>query len=213
MSAEKRDLLKCVKAHIETAWSVCAAVWELILSQEPEKQRTYFFTFLSQIFIEDMGVEDETEFLSSNTFNLITEDIDRLANRVIANLVRQRLPERSFYENLWAKISDSTLLPDKDAQTAFLTRLWIDPRIPYYQVGEGCTMANEEFVRIRDEVWPVIKRADFLLSVPFKQKTQRASLIMWLADELQDDREKAVFWACVMAHVIENSRASERSDI
>lgn len=212
MNAKKDALLGCIKAHDDTAWNVCTAVWELILSQKPGERETYFFIFLSQIFIENLYAENEDTFLSVDTFNVITEDIDRLANRVIVNLLRLRPSEEVFYKNLWNKISDDTLIPDQKAQVAFLIRLWIDPRIPYYQVGEGCSMENAEFACIRDEIWPVIKKADFILSIPFAQKTQRASLVMKLADELMDERKRTVFWACVMSHLSEHSRQQEESD-
>lgn len=212
MNAKKDALLECIRTHDDTAWNVCTAVWEFILSQKPEEGKIYFFIFLSQIFIEDLDVENEDIFFSSDTLSQIGEDIDRLVNRIIVNLVRQRLSEESFYEHLWNKISDDTLIPDQKAQVAFLICLWIDPRIPYYQVGDGCSMENAEFTRIRNEVWPVIKKADFILSIPFAQRTQRASLIMELADKLKDERERAVFWACVITHLSENTIQFEKSD-
>ena len=177
-----------------------------------EEQKSYFSVFLSEIYIENLNISDDDRFLSDDVRDRITEDIYSLANRIVANLVRQRLPEESFYENLWEKISDETLLPDKQAQISFLMRLWLDPRIPYYQVGEGCTMDDDEFSRIRDAVWPAIKKALFILAIPFSQKTQRMSLIMELADGLKDDKEKAVFWAGIMSRLTESSRSSEKSD-
>lgn len=212
MNAKRAALLECIRSHTDTAWDVCAAAWEFIQSQSLEDQKPYFTIFLSQIYIEDLNITDTDKFLPDDVKGKITEDIYSLANRVVANLVRQRLSEESFYDSLWEKISDGTLLPDKQAQISFLTRLWLDPRIPYYQVGEGCTMDDDEFSRIRDQVWPVIKKAFFILAIPFSQKTQRMSLIMELADGLENDREKAVFWAGIMTRLAESSRPSEKSD-
>lgn len=212
MCAEKKVLLECINAHMDDAWSVCTAVWDFILSQSEEEQQSYFSLFLSQIYIEDLDIEDASEFLSDDVRDKISEDIHRLANRVVENLVRQRLPEEIFYKSLWNKIGDPALLPDKMAQISFLTRLWLDTRIPYYQVGDGCTMEDGEFYRIQDEIWPVIKKAYFILSIPIEQKTQRASLIMNLAAGLKDDREQAVFWAGVMTHLKEMPRPPEKSD-
>ena len=212
MNAKKDLLLECIRLHLNTAWDACEAIWEFILSQSLEEQKSYFSVFLSEIYIENLNISDDDRFLSDDVRDRITEDIYSLANRIVANLVRQRLPEDSFYENLWEKISDETLLPDKQAQISFLMRLWLDPRIPYYQVGEGCTMDDDEFSRIRDAVWPAIKKALFILAIPFSQKTQRMSLIMELADGLKDDKEKAVFWAGIMSRLTESSRSSEKSD-
>lgn len=212
MCEKKQALLECVNAHMDDAWSVCTAVWDFILSQSEEDQPSYFSLFLSQISIEELDYEDVNEFLPNDVRDKISEDIHRLVHRVVENLVRQRLSEEDFYQSLWNKIGDPALLPDKMAQISFLTRLWLDTRIPYYQVGEGCTMEDSEFRRIQDEIWPVIKKAYFILSIPMEQKTQRASLIMNLAAELKDDRERAVFWAGVMAHLKEAARPPEKSD-
>ena len=199
MNAKKDLLLECIRLHLNTAWDACEAIWEFILSQSLEEQKSYFSVFLSEIYIENLNISDDDRFLSDDVRDRITEDIYSLANRIVANLVRQRLP-------------DETLLPDKQAQISFLMRLWLDPRIPYYQVGEGCTMDDDEFSRIRDAVWPAIKKALFILAIPFSQKTQRMSLIMELADGLKDDKEKAVFWAGIMSRLTESSRSSEKSD-
>lgn len=212
MCAKKRALLECINAHMDDAWSVCTAVWDFILSQSEEDRQSYFSLFLSQIYVEELDFEDASEFLSNDVRDKISEDIHRLVNRVVENLVRQRLPEDVFYQSLWNKICDPALLPDKMAQISFLARLWLDTRIPYYQVGDGCTMEDDEFYRIQDEIWPIIKKAYFILSIPIKQKTQRASLIMNLAAELKDDRERAVFWAGVMAHLKDTARPPEKSD-
>lgn len=212
MSEKKTALMKCIKPHTDSAWNICAAVWEFILSQNEKEQRAYFSVFLSQIYIETLHIGDTNEFLSDDANEKITEDIYSLVNRVVANLVRQRLPEELFYENLWEKINDETLLPDRRAQISFLMRLWLDPRIPYYQVGEGCTMEDDEFACIRDAVWPVMKKAFFILAIPFSQKTQRMSLLMELADGLEDYKAKAVFWAGIMSCLTESPRSSEKPD-
>lgn len=212
MYKNEQVLWNCVNDHSSTAWSACEAVWDLIQSQDQKDRKKIFFTFIDRIYIEDVEVEDEDEFLPKNVADIITEDINRLVNRIIKNLVRRRPSEEIFYENLWNKINDDTLLPNKKAQVSFLIRLWIDPRIPYFQVGEGCTMEDDEFNRVQNDVWPMIRKACFILSIPFSQKTQRASILMDLANELKDDRERAVFWAGVMSHLKETARPSEKSD-
>ena len=159
MCEKKQALLECVNAHMDDAWSVCTAVWDFILSQSEEDQPSYFSLFLSQISIEELDYEDVNEFLPNDVRDKISEDIHRLVHRVVENLVRQRLSEEDFYQSLWNKIGDPALLPDKMAQISFLTRLWLDARIPYYQVGEGCTMEDSEFRRIQDEIWPGTREA------------------------------------------------------
>lgn len=214
MTDRRARLLECVNAHKETAWDACEAVWELIRKQAPEEGQAYFSTFLAQIYIEDMCVsrEEMDTFLSDDVLVRTVEKIDALGDRILDNLVRQKLPEAEFYASLWNKICDTTLLPGLSEQVAFLVWLWVDIRIPYYQIGEGCTMANEEFVQIRDALWPTLKKAFYILIVPLDQKTQRASLLMELADGLEDERERAVFWAYVISKLRTDVKKAQKAE-
>lgn len=211
MAEIQKELLKVAKAHNDTLWNTCTEIWRFILLQEQDVQGNYFSTFLSQIYQEDIGITDYQQFSSEEVLSRISDDIDQLGNRIVENLVQQKMTEEAFYENLWGKICDSALLSDQTAQIAFLARLWLDPRIPYYQVEEGCTMENDEFIRIRQKIWPTLKKAYFILSIPIPQKTQRASLLMKLSNEIGDEREQAVFWASVIARLRRGSRQTKAS--
>lgn len=210
MSDKQKDLLKVANTYNATIWDTCKEIWRSILAQEQGAQEQYFFTFLHEVSLDDVGATDWKQYFSKEAVSLIRNDITQLGNRIVENLVQQRLPEEMFYKSLWDKICDNTLLPDQAAQTAFLACLWTDPRIPYYQVEEGCTMDNDEFDRITEKIWPILKKVYFILSIQLAQKTQRASLLMKLADEIDDEKERTVFWAYVIA-VLRGSSHQEKS--
>lgn len=202
------ELLKTVQAHHDTIWDTCTEVWNYISAQKSECREKYFCVFLSQVNLEDIENIDIDHYFSKEAISLISNDIFQLENRIMENLIQQKMTEDEFYQNLWGKICDSTLLPDKKAQTAFLVCLWFDFRIPYYQVGQGCRMEDEEFAQLCDQIWPTIKKAYFILSIPMAQKTQRASLLMELADGIEDERERIVFWALVIARAMKSKSSS-----
>ena len=208
------ELLKTVQAHHDTIWNTCTEVWNYISAQKSECREKYFCVFLSQVNLEDIENIDIDHYFTKEAISLISNDIFQLENRIMENLIQQKMTEDEFYQNLWGKICDSTLLPNKKAQTAFLACLWLDFRIPYYQVGQGCRMESEEFVRLRDQILPAIKKANFILSIPMEQKTQRASLLMELADGIKDERERTVFWAFVISRLTKsnNSSSAKASD-
>lgn len=201
MANMQEELLEVAKAHNDTLWNTCAEIWNYILSQRQDMQENYFSTFLSQIYLEDIDITDRQQFFSEEVLSHISDDIDQLGNRIVENLIHQKMAEETFYKNLWEKICDNALLPDRTTQTAFLARLWLDRRIPYYQVEEGCTMENDEFIRISKKIWPILRKAYFILSIPIPQKTQRASLLMELSNEIEDSRDRAVFWASIIAQL------------
>lgn len=211
MSDKQKVLLEIANTYNATIWDTCKETWHFILAQEQEVQEQYFSTFLREISLEDVGITNLQHYFSKEATSRIRNDINQLGNRIVENLVQQRIPEEMFYKSLWSKICDDTLLPDQTAQTAFLACLWIDPRIPYYQVEEGCTMDNDEFDRLREKIWPTLKKVYFILSIQLTQKTQRASLLMKLADEIEDEQERIVFWAYVIAVLRGNSHQAKSS--
>ena len=210
MADRSKQLLARIEAHNDSAQNACAAVWDLIQAQAPEEGKEYFKTFLSQVYLEDVYKKAGRGFLSDEVIRKMVEKIGDLGNRVVINLVKQGLPEDEFYANLWEKIGDTALLPDREAQIAFLGSLWMDAHIPYYQIGEGCMMDEEEFARIKAKIWPTMKKAFFIMTAPLKQRTQRMSLLMELAEGLADDRERAVYWACIINRVQGSTRSKEK---
>lgn len=195
-----QELLKTASAKAETIWETVCGIWAFLMRQPVQKREEVFALFLREIVLDELEIEKPDVYFQRMVEN-ITQDIDRLAERILRNLIQKNVTEEQFYQNLWEKNCDMTLLPDETAQIAFLLRLWADPRIPYYQIGMGCTMEDEEFRAIRKTISPALKKANYILTVPFPQKTQLASLLMDLADGIADRREKAVFWANVIARI------------
>lgn len=210
MLQARDQVLEIAKENNSNIWTTCEGVWDFILTLDGDTGEKYFSVFLEQIDVQDMiDIENLQNFLSCDEFLTISPDISNLANRILENLIPQRVSQEAFYETLWEKIGDTSLLPNRSDQIAFLACLKIDPRIPYYQIGEGCTMGNEEYGKIVKKIKPDLNRAGFILFAPIRQKTQRASLLMELADGLQDEREKIVFWADVIARSRSISREKE----
>ena len=64
-------------------------------------------------------------------------------------------------------------------------------------------MENDEFERINSELSEAIKKARFIVYVGIQQRTQRASLLMDLAEEIQDPRQRSVFWSVVFSMLLQ----------
>ena len=121
-----------------------------------------------------------------------------LGNRTLSNLIKKNVTEAEFYDDLWNRRQDDILSADREFKNVLLVRFWVDPRTPYYQLDEGCTMNNDEFSAAVKDINAYIEKAHFIICAGLPQKTQKASLLMKLAEEIKDPRERAVFWALVM---------------
>ena len=208
VSEIKAELQKIKPGSENPIYNVCKEIWEFIQKHPKEQQGSYFSAFLSDIYFDTFLIE--LSHSSSDELKCeLPKDIPQLANRIIDNLVQKRLPEEDFYHALYEKMLDSSFLPDLNAQVSFLTSLWISPRIPYYQVEQGCTMDDDQFASINQRIEPYLRKAFFILSINIKQRTQRASLLMQLADQIKNEEERVVFWAVIMANI---RGKSERRD-
>ena len=169
--------------------AICRELWNFIMSREEEEREQYFTVLLSDV---DLPVAvDETEAFED--FSLRKND--GLIGNIVTNLSKQNSSEKEFYHKLWEKIQDNILFPDEDAQIYFLSCLWKSNLIPYYQLDEGIRMENEEYRDRIKKLGDILKKADYIIYAQLEQKTQRASLLMNLANGLEDERDKTVFWA------------------
>lgn len=179
----------------------CDAVLGLILSKCEEEQKTYFETFLKELSVSDIETDDFEEFFSLvQDGNILPKqnEVDQLGARIIGNLIKKNVSEREFYNDLWNRLMDDILSEDRESKTILLVRFWLDPRTPYYQLSESCIMDNDEYHLILNTIETQLKKARFIIHAGLPQKTQKASLLMDLADEIEDYRTRAVFWTVAL---------------
>lgn len=67
-------------------------------------------------------------------------------------------------------------------------------------------MSNEDYQAYNKDLKETIKKTRFILFTPTAQKTERASRLLDLLDEVDDKREKAV----LMSHIL---RMNNRNDV
>lgn len=96
-------------------------------------------------------------------------------------------------------------------RATFLQTLWMDNRIPYYQLDEGCIMGNDQYRKIIDTIRPSLKKGTFILNANLKYKTERASLLLNIAKELGSEEEQIVFWAFLIDKLREKVRILNKS--
>lgn len=169
--------------------AICRAIWGFIMSREEEEREQYFTVLLSKIDLST--IVEETELFE----DLPLQQNNGLIQNIIGNLAKQNMSEESFYHKLWEKIQDNILFPDEDEQIYFLFCLCKSNLIPYFQLDDGISMENDEYRDRLKKMSVLLKKADYIMYAPLEQKTQRASLLMDLAQQITDQRDKTVFWA------------------
>ena len=194
-----KELRLCGGTH-GGLYSICGEVVSIAESCGPEDGPRLLREFLEGISISDLVGEELTEeFLQIPPERKEgLQECLTLENRLVSNLTQSRVSVEEFYRSLWEKMNDSTLIADSCGRAAFLFFLRIDSRIPYFELDEGCVMEDGRYKELVDKLQPAIAKGSFILSANLRYKTQRASLLMDMANGLENEEERIVFWAVLL---------------
>lgn len=194
----RSELLSAIAGKYTAAPELFAFAWALIRSRAADRGGAWLRCFLEEITPEDLDIDNVGEFFNLPEAELPGDSTRDLENRVVDGLIRKNVSEDEFYEALYQRLSDSTLMPDAEEQARFLMALWMDLRIPYYRLDEGCVMEDEKFVAMQKEIEPQLKKAKHIVFRRDLQRTQQASLLVELSRSIENQEQLAVFWAIAL---------------
>lgn len=168
-----------------------------------QEQLEYLRLFLEQVEISDLTENVTEDFLDiPNPPGENLKDLFKLENRVISNLIQENVTAEQFYQELYEKLTDSSLIPSAEVRVIFLHILWRDRRIPYFQLEKGVEMDSEQYQQIIDKIRPSLDKGNYILNTQLRYKTQRSSLLMDVANKLENDTDRVVFWAVLLDRIL-----------
>lgn len=165
---------------------------------EPEILK-YFYEYSGDVHREKEELAEEV-YTAADKYQL-SAAYGKMIDGALEALLRRNLPCHEFYAELWDFIENGTILSEKKEKAFALYYIWIDVRIPYFELPPGLKMENEVYQDMLDKLKPMIRKARFILFTPTDQKTERASRILKVLDELEDESEKAVLMAQVLGMI------------
>lgn len=200
----KAELEELRDQHADCLYDIAASAVDYLARDEACAQEK-FRCLLTQVPLPRYAKDEVPERFFDIDEALVNPETDfRLAstiNQVVRELILKNVTEDEFYAELWRRFSDTILIPDAAQRAVFLLRLWLDVRIPYYQLGPGITMPNEQYHQLVKQLEPQRRKVSFILNAGYPQKTQKASILMKVAGELSSDEERAVFWSIVLGRL------------
>ncbi len=194
---ELRDSINPSSTNLSQA---CRDIWIFISSQTEEKRPEYLKTFLTDFRSEKDFLKDPPEDFDKLEWGdqQNEEELTDLEKRIVSNLIDSNIEESAFYSELCTKLGDDTLLSSIEDKAIFLALLWEDPQIPYYQLEEGRVMDNKQYGTIISKIRDPLDKAFFILNAKLHYKTQRSSLLIKVANTLENEDERIVFWAVLL---------------
>lgn len=122
-----------------------------------------------------------------------------LTDAFFEKLLAENYSEEQFYNKLWQGINETLFFDTEKARIFAFYYIWIDVRIPYYQLDDGLSMTNKRFSEITDAIKGDIKKARFILKTNiYDAKTNRASVLLNLIEEQSSFENRTV----LLAHII-----------
>lgn len=149
--------------------------------------------------IESSRAEEVEKYFLPVQVGDLREKCEELVKGILGKLVKENMKEDEFYRQLWKKgIEENAFLEKEEEKIYALYCFWMDDRIPYFQLETGMKMTNEEFREITSQRQQEIKKAIFILSTDFSQRTERCSLLNRILESAESEEERAVILAQIL---------------
>lgn len=116
-------------------------------------------------------------------------------NTILGNLIKANLEVSEFYLSLWEAINGKAFFATDLDTVCAIIYLCNSSRIPYYKLDDGLKMENDDFSRIAKDNFEYLQKMIFILSAGYEQRTEIASLLLKVLDEVNDYNTKVVLFA------------------
>ena len=185
----------------QNIWNFCANYFELYLKDDyAPGERLKNFALL----LEWHGKSDETfeidEILKKEDCQKTTNTILEFVNKIIDNLVTENLEEEDFYKRLLEKILDDVLFSTQLEKVCSIVIMILNPKIPYFKLGQATKMENDKYKEISDSISNEIAKAYFALQYGYTQKTELASQLYNIVKEQKSEEERIVLIANILGY-------------
>lgn len=143
--------------------------------------------------------------LEEETLRRLEAGSGNMIGGMLDTLVKRRLDETVFYEELWEKIIEKNPMLETEQERVYaLYRIIQDWRMPYYKMADGLQMSDEMFQSYKERAHDKLNRIHFLMNYGFSQRTELASLLNQVLDSSETEAEKAVLLAVALGKAEEN---------
>ena len=208
----KKQIMHDLKVYRGEQLDVCYQIYKVIVSTLGKEAEALRFFLENSELIEPSNEERVKAIFSKEESLELEEMYVQMINGMLAALLTKNLSVNEFYEELWGAIVDNPILKEEKVKVFALYYIWIDMRIPYFQLDKGIKMSNEEFADITRQRLDDIKKMRFIMTAPLEQKTERASLLLNMLDTVKEKKEKTVLMVHMLAMSSRNHSHNEADE-
>lgn len=178
--------------------NICYQIYQEIIQHQGNEPELLCYFFENSEQIESDGSNWAENIIENEKKYEYIDEYGQVIDGILECLLKKNYQKEVFYKKLWEAISENPLLDSINIQVFAIYYIWIDVRIPYFELDPGIKMSGDEYREIRRKIIKKIQKARFILSVPVEQKTERASRLAALVDSLESEKERAVLMAQIL---------------
>lgn len=167
---------------------------------------------LLQVLCESWGTNESDNSLtvqeqfSEEEYDSSLKKAKPLVDTMLDNLVMEVLPEEEFYEKLWHNMNNDILFSQPIDKICALYTVLHSVKVPYYSLPFVKEMSDADFAKYCKEVYPIFRKAYFIINRGYTQFTQIATQILEVLDEIEDQEQKAVLLSMILATFLRQSK-------
>lgn len=182
----------------------------LRMEQDSDKQLC-FKELLTWSLLPD-GKYETPIFHTEEEYESFINNASKVMKGVLDNLISSKPSEDDFYRELYKVISMPLLFQNTEDRIGAILYLINSPFIPYYSLEEGIKMDEQEFRNLTKETYKALTKLVFILYSKIEQRTEVASLILKVFDEIEDPKAKAVLMANFIGYFEFRIQAADNQD-
>lgn len=207
---------------------------ELFLKLEQENKPGTSLRQLAKVteeiwFTEKIRIEDSIPDLTSALSSLLNRDGDnnpvdekeeekeaeikflisryrRFAQAIIDLNSDKGLSENEYYEQVWKNLSLMLAEASRYEKGCCLYAIFLDKRTPYFKVNPGMQMSNADYQKEMKRISGDIDKAHFILNLKAKQKTEVASQLLELIENVNSKEGQVVLLSRILEMVQKKKR-------
>jgi hypothetical protein len=214
----KPNRIEQKKREIETALSVARgdkvnivfAIYQIVNSS-PQNDQPTLLRHAAELFdvVESNDQVDAVVAITADEKNQMQRKFGGTIDAMLHSLIGANLDEPKFYESLWHMIVCNPFFKTDKEKAFVLYYVLIDAKIPYFKIGMGLKMSNEDFAQRQRKLSLPAAKIRFLLARKFEQRTEQADLIL-KEFERNNESDRAVLLAFLIQTLTLAGRSNER---
>lgn len=212
MSLENNVPLSEFLKHVcGQVFSVCEIFYERYLKIEKDPQTAA--NLLKMFYAGNVDTDETEEVRGSIDGDKMEEMVAGNApmiEKLVDNIIAENPTEDDFYLQIWEMLNNTIIFPQEEDVISGIIAIYYLGTIPYYQLLKAPTMDEKTFKTALKNIEPTIAKAFFALNCNYEQKTQLATQLIYLYDQISDLDEKKVYVATLFGKALSKIQSSDK---